>query len=132
MIRCSTRNVFHIRKIRRFSIVCMIWYGWIQWPSVSTGQYLRWCDFRWSIPISIFYLWSRYIDRAISTPWYTYCIWNCYIKITSGNRQGEGNDPFAGMQWNAIFDGDNRYMDDRRECGEISDSRVMCDLYIYI
>ena len=35
--------------------------------------------FQWSIPISIYYVWSAYIHGAISIPWYSYCIWNSYI-----------------------------------------------------
>ena len=52
--------------IRLNSIVCMI-----------KQQDIRWFGFCWSIPISI---WSVYIDRAISTPWYSDCKWNSYIK----------------------------------------------------
>ena len=61
-----------------FSIVCMIWYGWIQSPAVSKRRDVRWCRFRWSIPLSIGYVWHSFVDRVISTPsWsYFFCIWN--------------------------------------------------------
>ena len=48
-----------------FSIVSMIWYGWIQSSAMFEQQDIRWCHFRWSIPISIDYVWSMYIDRAM-------------------------------------------------------------------
>ena len=66
-----------------FSIVFMIWYDWIQSYAMFKTQDVRWCRFRSSIPTSIDNVWSRCIDPAISTPWYTYWIWNSYIK----NRQ---------------------------------------------
>ena len=62
-----------------FPVVCMIWYGWIQSYAMIKQQDVRWCGFRWSIPISIDNIWSWYIDRAISTPCYTYCLLNSYI-----------------------------------------------------
>ena len=63
-----------------FPIVYMNWYGWIQSSAMIKQQDVRWCGFRWSIAISIDYVWSVYIHGAISTPWYSYCIWNSYIK----------------------------------------------------
>ena len=59
---------------------CMIWYGWIQSSAMFKQQNVLWCGYPWSIPISIDYVWSVYIDRASSTPWYSYCIWNSCIK----------------------------------------------------
>ena len=60
--------------------------GWISSSSMFKQQDIRRCDFRWSIPISIDYVWrGELIDRAISTSWYSYCIWNSYIKITTSN-----------------------------------------------
>ena len=38
----------------------------------------------------------------------------------------------AALLSNASLDGDNRYMDGRRECEEIRDSGEIGDLYIYI
>ena len=35
----------------------------------------------------------------------------------------------AGLQWNASLDGDNRYMDGRRECEEMRDIGEILDLY---
>ena len=63
-----------------FPIVCMIWYDWIQWSAVFKQQDVRWYGFQWSILVSIDYVWSVYIHGAITTPWYSYCIWNSYIK----------------------------------------------------
>ena len=44
--------------------------------------------------VSIDYVWSVYIDKAISSSWYLYCIWNSYIIITTGNWHYAGNDLF--------------------------------------
>ena len=53
----------------------MIWYSRVQSPALSK-QDERWCSFRWSIPLSIDYVWYSCIDRVISTPSCSYCIWN--------------------------------------------------------
>ena len=63
-----------------FPIVCIIWYDWIQSSAMFNQQDVRWYGFQWWILISIDYVWSVYIHGAISTPWYSYCIWNSYIK----------------------------------------------------
>ena len=63
-----------------FPIVCMIWYDWIQSSAMFKHQDVLWCGWRWSILIWIDYVWSVFIDMAISTPWYSYCTWNSYIK----------------------------------------------------
>ena len=55
--------------IRLNSIVC---------HAQATRWTMRW--FSLMIPIRIVYIWNMYIDRDISTPWYSYCIWNSYIK----------------------------------------------------
>ena len=67
-------------NIVEFPTVCMIWYGWIQSSAMFKQKDVRWYIFRWSIAISIDYVWSRCIDRAISTPRFSFCIWNSYIK----------------------------------------------------
>ena len=51
-----------------FSIVCMIWYGWIQSSAMFQQQDARWYSFHWSIPISIDYDWCVCIYMAFSTP----------------------------------------------------------------
>ena len=61
-----------------FLLFCMIWNCRIQSPAVSKQRDIRWCGFRNSIPISIDYLWNACIDLAISSPSYSYCIWNRY------------------------------------------------------
>ena len=45
---------------------------------MSKQRDVRWCGFRYSIPISIGYLWSACIDMAISTPSCSHCICNRY------------------------------------------------------
>ena len=62
------------------SIVCMVWYGWIQSPTVSKRQDVRWCSFCWSIPLSIAYAWESRFVRVISTPSCSYCISNWYCQ----------------------------------------------------
>ena len=59
-----------------FSVVCMIWYAWNQSSDMFKQQDVRWCGFRWPIPLSIDYDRNASIDRAISTPSCSYCIWN--------------------------------------------------------
>ena len=50
-----------------FSIVCMIWYAWIQSSAMFKQQDVRWWGFRWSIPPSFDYVLNSFIDRAIRT-----------------------------------------------------------------
>ena len=64
----------------RISFVCLIWYSWMQSSAMIKQQDIRWCSCRWSIPLSFDYVWNVCIDTAISTPWYSYCVWNTYIK----------------------------------------------------
>ena len=59
-----------------FLLFSIIWYCRIQSPTMSKQQDVRWCSFRWSIPLSIDNVWDSYIDRVISTPSWSYCIWN--------------------------------------------------------
>ena len=61
-----------------FILFSMIWYCRIQSPAVSKQRDVRWYGFRYSIPISIGYLWNACIDMAISTPSCSYCMWNRY------------------------------------------------------
>ena len=63
-----------------FQIFSMIWYCRNQSPVVSKQQDVRWCCFRWPIPLSIDYIWNASIDMAISTPSCSYCIWNRYFQ----------------------------------------------------
>ena len=63
-----------IRQI--FLLFRMIWYCRIKSPAVSKEQDMQWCCFRWSIPLSIDYVWNSSIDCAISTPSCSYCIWS--------------------------------------------------------
>ena len=75
-----------------FPIVCMIWYGWIQSPSVSNRQGVRWYGFRWSITISIDYIQSLHTYRAITTLRYSYCMWNSFINTKAGKWHVAAND----------------------------------------
>ena len=113
-----------------FPIVFMIWYAWLKPSAMFKQQDVRWCDFRWSILISIGYVWNSCIDRAISTSWYSYCILNSHIKkpplVIGLMRETISH---AGLWWNASLDGDSRYMDGRRECEDIGDSREILNLY---
>ena len=54
----------------------MIWYCRIQSSAMFKQQDIRWCGFRWSIPLSIGYVWNSGIDMAILTPSCSYCIYN--------------------------------------------------------
>ena len=55
-------------------------YGWIQSTAVFERQNLRWCSFRWSISLSIDYVWESSIDSVITTPSCSYCICNRYFQ----------------------------------------------------
>ena len=63
-----------------FLLFSMMWYCRNQSPSVSKRQDIRWCRFRWSIPLSNAYVLESIIDRVISTPSCSYCIWNRYCQ----------------------------------------------------
>ena len=58
----------------------MNWYCQIQLPAFSIQRDVRWCRFRWSIPLSIDYVWNSCIDRAILTHSCSYCVWNRYCQ----------------------------------------------------
>ena len=58
----------------------LIWYCWIQSSAVFKQQDVRWCRFRWSIPLSIDYVWNSAVDREISISSCSYCIWNRYLQ----------------------------------------------------
>ena len=79
MVRCITCNVFHMGKFCRFfKLFSMIWNCRIQSPAVYKQRDVRWCGFRYSIPISIGHLRNACIYVAFSTPSCSYCIWNRY------------------------------------------------------
>ena len=115
-----------------FPIVSMILYGWIQSSAMFKQQHVRWYGFQWSILISIDYVWSVYIHAAISTPWYSFCIWNSNIKNHHWKLAWCGKRSLMQdcSEWKAILYGNNRYIDGRRECEDIRDSREI--IYIYI
>ena len=48
--------------------------------AVSKQRDVRWGGFRWSIPLSIVYVWNSYIGRSISTPSCSYSIWKRYCQ----------------------------------------------------
>ena len=73
--RVPYAEILHI-----FLLFSMIWNCWIQLPSVSKQGDVRWCGFRWWIPLSIDYDWNSGVDRAISTPSCSYCVWNIYCQ----------------------------------------------------
>ena len=47
-----------------FLLFSMIWYNRIQSPALSEQQDVRWCGFRWSIPLSIGYVWNSLIGLS--------------------------------------------------------------------
>ena len=63
-----------------FLFFSMIWYCQVQSPALSKRQDVRWCNFRWSIPLSIDRVWESSIDKVISTPSCSYCICNRYCQ----------------------------------------------------
>ena len=65
-----------IAAFSEFPIVCLIWYARIQSSAMFKHQDIRWCGFRWSIPLLIGYGWNSGIDLAILTPSCLYCIYN--------------------------------------------------------
>ena len=58
----------------------IIWYCQVQSPAVSKRQYVRWCNFGWSIPLSIDRVWESSFDKVISTPSWSCCICNRYCQ----------------------------------------------------
>ena len=63
-----------------FQLYSMTWYCRIPLPAASTQRDARWCSFRWSIPLSIGYVWNWSSDRAISTSSCSYCVWYRYCQ----------------------------------------------------
>ena len=68
----------YAKIVQIFLLFSMIWNCRIQSPAVSKQRDVRLCGFRYSIPMSIGYLWKLCIDMAISTPSCSHCIWNRY------------------------------------------------------
>ena len=79
-------SLHYVQRIRYaeilqfFLLFSMILRCRIQSPTVSKQQDVRWSGFRWSILLSFGYVCYSNIDRAISTPSCSYCIWNRYCK----------------------------------------------------
>ena len=61
-----------------FLLFSLIWNCRVPSPAVFKQRDKRWCGFRYSIPVSIGYLWNPCFDMAISTPSCSYGIWNRY------------------------------------------------------
>ena len=63
-----------------FRLLSMIWYCRVQSPAMSKRQ--RWTMMQFSLIDSVihWYLWESCIDRIISTPSCSYCIWNRYCQ----------------------------------------------------
>ena len=117
-----------------FPIVCMILYGWIQSSAMFKQKDVRWYGFQWSILIPIDYVWSVYIHGAISTPWYSYCIWNSYIQnyqwwLAWCGKRSLMQDCSEKLFYTLII---YIYSDGRRECEDIKDSSEIIYIYIYI
>ena len=79
MVRCITCNVVHMRKFCRF-FYCLAWSETVEFNRLPCPKQrdVRWCGFRYSIPISIGYVWNSRIDMAISILPCSYCICNRY------------------------------------------------------
>ena len=81
MVRCITCNVFHVWQFCRF-FYCLAWFDTVEFnrlPCQSNKMYDD-AGFADLIPLAIEYIWNSSIDRAISTPSLSYCIWNRYIQ----------------------------------------------------
>ena len=63
-----------------FLLFSMISYFRFQSPALSKRHDARWCNFCRSIPLSIDYVWKSSIDKVISNPSCSYCIWNRYCQ----------------------------------------------------
>ena len=91
----------------------MILYGWIQSSAMIKQQDVRWCGFRWSIPLSFGYVGNSNIDRAISTPSCSYCVWNRYCQ---NHRSIHPNFPFFAwfdmLEFNRLPCSNNKMYDD--------------------
>ena len=70
----DTDNI--ITAFSEYPIVCLIWYARIQSSAMFKQQDIRWCGFRWSIPLSIGYVRNASINMAILTPSCSYCIFS--------------------------------------------------------
>ena len=80
MVCCITCNVTYAAIPPIFILFSMIWYCPIQSTAVSKERDVRRCGFRYSIPVSIDYVWKSCIDMDIWTPSCSYCIWNRYCQ----------------------------------------------------
>ena len=63
-----------------FLLFSMILYCRIQLAVVYKQRDVRRCSLSWSISPSIDYVWNSSIDRTISTPSCSYCVWNRYFQ----------------------------------------------------
>ena len=52
--------------------ILLAWFDTVEF----NRQDVLWCWFCWSIPLSIVFVWNSIIDKAISTPSCSHCIWN--------------------------------------------------------
>ena len=80
MVRCITGNVFHMRQFCRL-FYCLAWFDTVEFnrlPCPTNNMYddAIFADrFRYQLPV-----WNSSIDRAISNPTCSYCIWNRYCQ----------------------------------------------------
>ena len=106
-----------------FPIICMIWYGWIQSSAMCKSKMYDDVDFDDPFRYQLTYVWSMCIDWVITTP--SSHIAYKYLYKTSPLITGLMREAISqsGLQWTASLDGDNRYMDGRREWEDIGISR---------
>ena len=79
-------NAYEIDTSKIIAVFCQIsycLYDLIRLNSIACRDRqhdLWWCSFRWSMPLSIDYVWHSCIDRVISTPSCSYCMWNRHFQ----------------------------------------------------
>ena len=95
---CKLNNYFqnYSRNLLNFTLLSMIWSGWMQWSAEPKRQVVPWRSFRWSVPLSIDYVWNWNFAKAIWTPACSYCAWNSCIQNHSGKLQ---DFPLFSMIW---------------------------------
>ena len=98
----------------------MIWYARIQSSAMFKQQDIRWCGFRWSIPLSIGYVWYSGIHMGILLPSCSYCIYNrwcqnrrsilpnfllfaCFYTVECNRRRCSNNKMYHDMVFNDRF-----------------------------
>ena len=96
MVRCSTCNVFHMRQLCRFfwwnryfqnhrrilpNFLLFVWFHTVKFNPLPCSNDKMYDDVvladQFRYPLTV---WYSCIDRVISTPSCSYCIWNRYFQ----------------------------------------------------